>query len=99
MPKVEITEKGVYMATGEQGQAEQPVPVGTIVDTKTENVPAYLVGKCKIVGDAAGKVLQMNDLDVEALRAEYEQLFGEKAPGNMKPENLKKKIEETKAKQ
>ena len=98
MPKVEITQKGVYMATGKKGQSEQLVEVGTVIDTKTDEVPGYLIGKCRVVGDAGGKSLQANEPDVEALYAEYEKLTGEKLPADLKVEDVAKKLEEAKSK-
>lgn len=47
--KIEITEKGVYDAKGEL------IEVGTELTVRGDEVPAWLVNKCRVIGEAKGK--------------------------------------------
>lgn len=47
--KIEITEPGVYDAKGNE------IEVGTQIDVKGDDVPAWLVNKGRIVAETKGK--------------------------------------------
>lgn len=85
--KIEITEKGLYMATKD---GEQEVAVGTVIEC--EKFPDYMAGKARILENSADKALTTGE-DIDALRARYEAVTGNKAQANMKPETMLAKIE------
>jgi hypothetical protein len=87
--KIEITENKVF-AAGKDGK-DQPVPKGTILEVK--DFPGHLFGKARIVEEDPAPGLTTGE-DLEALRAEYEKVTGNKAQPNMKPETMRAKIEE-----
>ena len=89
---IEITRRGVYRSAGEM------IPVGTQVE-----VPDNFTGwanKYRVVSSGAGKTLevatpepQIDDSELDALRAEYERVTGEKPHGRKKLETLREEIE------
>lgn len=97
--KVEVTQKGVFMATGKPGSPEQHVEKGAVLDFPgAKTIPGFLVGKCKVVdAEDDGKTLIAGSAaELEALRAEYEKVLGKKAHPDMKPENIQAAIEKAK---
>ena len=52
--KLEITKKGYHDQSG------KPVPVGTVISVKGDDVPAGLVNKCRVVAETKGKTAITN---------------------------------------
>lgn len=65
--KVKVTEKGVYDAKGER------VPVGTMLNVKGDEMPAYLVGKAAAV-DAEPVTNPAKTKKRQALEAQADEL-------------------------
>ncbi len=60
--KVEVTEKGVfYTADGKTSE----VPVGTELTLDVEEVPAFLVNKCRVIAAPKAKELKTADKKAE----------------------------------
>ncbi|KPF74559.1 hypothetical protein IP68_12400 [Blastomonas sp. AAP25] len=57
--KIEITQKGVYDAKG------QEIEVGTEMDIKGDTVPAWLVNKGRVLAEAKGKAAVTNTSGAE----------------------------------
>lgn len=91
---IEITRRGVYRSAGEM------IPVGTQLE-----VPDDFKGwanKYRVVSSEQGKTLevatpgpvpQQDDSELDALRAEYERITGEKPHGRKKADTLREEIE------
>lgn len=93
--KVEITENKVFVP-GEDGK-DKPLPKGTVLDIKGDTMPSPLVGKARIVSSPEGKEITVA-LDMDALRARYEELYGRKPDPKSKMETLQRAIAEGEAK-
>lgn len=97
---IEITRRGVYRGTGEM------VPVGTQVEVP-DGFTGW-ANKYRVVSSGAGKTLEVATPDhmfeevdemlaqdkLDALRAEYERVTGEKPHGRKKADTLREEIEE-----
>lgn len=95
MIKVEITEGKVYRSTGKEGESPKLIPIGEVLEFKDrDEVPGWLVGKCKVVGNTKDKSMQTGEPVIETLRAKFEELAEKKAPKTWGEDKLKAAIAE-----
>lgn len=96
MITVQVTRKGI---TGKDGKA---IAVGTELTHNGDTVPVPWVNKVRVIKTTEGKTIEVAtpavDAELDALRAEYAELFGSAPHHKMKPETIRQKIDEELAK-